>query len=106
MEVSERFLQTVLDGIQDCINIVDKDFKIIFMNETASQRAGKKRQLLLGNKCYAELWKESSPCKNCVTGKVFETGKSQQTITWEMGLDGKSFTWRDLPSLLSIKMGK
>ncbi len=91
MEVSERFLQTALDGIQDCINIVDKDFKIIFMNETASQRAGKKRQLLLGNKCYAELWKESSPCKNCVTGKVFETGKSQQTITWEMGLDGKKF---------------
>ena len=91
MEVSERFLQTVLDGIQDCINIVDKDFKIIFMNETASQRAGKKRQLLLGNKCYAELWKESSPCESCVTGKVFETGKAQQTITWEMGLDGKKF---------------
>ena len=91
MEVSERFLQTALDGIQDCINIVDKDFKIIFMNETASQRAGKKRQLLLGNKCYAELWKESSPCKNCVTGKVFETGKSQQAITWEMGIDGKKF---------------
>jgi len=91
MEVSERFLQTALDGIQDCINIVDKDFKIIFMNETASQRAGKKWQLLLGNKCYAVLWKESSPCKNCVTGKVFETGKPQQTITWEMGLDGKKF---------------
>src|SRR3989337_415475 len=89
MEVSERFLQTALDGIQDCVNIVDKDFKIIFMNETASRRAGKKRQLLLGNKCYAELWKESSPCKNCVTGKVFETGKSQQAITWEMGIDGK-----------------
>ena len=64
MEVSERFLQTALDGIQDCINIVDKDFKIIFMNETASKRAGKKRQLLLGNKCYAELWKESSPCES------------------------------------------
>ena len=91
MEVSERFLQTALDGIQDCINIVDKDFKIIFMNEAASQRAGKKRQMLVGNKCYAELWKESSPCKSCVTGKVFETGKPQQTITWEIGLDGKKF---------------
>lgn len=89
MEVSERFLQTALDGIHDCINIVDKDFKIIFMNEAASQRAGKKRHLLLGNKCYTELWKESAPCENCVTGKVFETGKSQQTITWETGLDGK-----------------
>src|SRR3989338_1656559 len=91
MEVSEKFLQTALDGIHDCINIVDKDFKIIFMNEAASQRTGKKRQLLLGNKCYSELWKENSPCESCVTGKVFETGKAQQTITWEMGLDGKKF---------------
>ena len=91
MEVSEKFLQTAMDGIQDCINIVDKDFKIIFMNEAASQRTGKKRQLLLGNKCYSELWKENSPCESCVTSKVFETGKAQQTITWEMGLDGKKF---------------
>ena len=91
MEVSERFLQTALDGIRDCINIVDKDFKIIFMNEAASQRTGKKRQLLLGNKCYSELWKETSPCESCVTGKVFETGKAQQTITWEIGIDGKKF---------------
>lgn len=91
MEVSERFLQTALDGMQDCINIVDKDYKIIFMNEAASQRTGKKRQLLLGNKCYAELWKEDSPCKNCVTGKVFESGKPQQTITLEIEPDGKKF---------------
>jgi len=106
MEVSERFLQTALDGIQDCINIVDKDFKIIFMNETASRRAGKKRQLLLGNKCYAELWKESSPCKNCVTGKVFETGKPQQTITWEMGLDGKKFYLEKFAFPIVDKEGK
>ncbi len=91
MEVSERFLQTALDGIQDCVNIVDRDFKIIFMNETASRVAGKKRQLLLGNKCYAELWKESVPCENCVTGKVFETAMPQQTVKWEPGLDGKKF---------------
>ncbi|MBM4065133.1 MAG: PAS domain-containing protein [Planctomycetes bacterium] len=91
MEVSERFLQTALDGIQDCINIVDKDFRIIFMNEAASRRTGKKRQLLLGSKCYAELWNENSPCESCVTGKVFETGKAQQAITWETGLDGKKF---------------
>jgi len=106
MEVSERFLQTALDGIQDSINIVDKDFKIIFMNETASQRAGKKRQLLLGNKCYTELWKESSPCKNCVTGKVFETGKPQQTITWEMGLDGKKFYLEKFAFPIVDKEGK
>lgn len=90
MEILERFLQAALDGIQDYINIVDRDFKVIFVNKAASQIAGKERQLLLGNKCYTELWKESAPCKDCVTGRVFETGKSQQTIT-ETDCNGKKF---------------
>ena len=41
MDVSERFLQTALDGIHDCISIVDKNFQIIFVNEAASRRAEK-----------------------------------------------------------------
>lgn len=83
MEISEKFLQTALDGVHDCINIVNRDFQIIFMNEAASKWTGKSRQMLLGSKCYAELWKESSPCESCVTGKVFSTGKPQQSIVWE-----------------------
>lgn len=89
MDVSARFLQTALDGIHDCINIVDKNFQIIFINEAASKRAGKNWRMMLGNKCYAQLWGKSTPCENCVTGKAFETGKIQQTIKWEIGLDGK-----------------
>ena len=91
MEVSERFLQTALDGIQDCISIVDKNFQIIFVNETASKRAGKNWRSLVGNKCYAQLWGKSTPCENCVTGKVFETGKPQQVIKCSIGLDGKKY---------------
>ena len=89
MEISERFLQTALDGIHDCINIVNRDFQIVFMNDAASKWTGKSRQMLLGSKCYAELWKESSPCESCVTGKVFSTGKPQQSIVWETGPEGK-----------------
>lgn len=90
MDVSARFLQTALDGIDDCINIVDKKFQIIFINEAASKRVGKKNwRTMLGNKCYAQLWGKSAPCENCVTGKAFETGKTQQTIKWEIGPDGK-----------------
>lgn len=91
MEVSEKFLQTALDGIHDCINIIDKNFQIIFVNEAASKMGGKKRQSMLGNKCYAELWGKSSPCEKCVTGKVFETGRLQQIIKWETGVDGKRY---------------
>ncbi len=86
---TEKFLQTALDGIQDCISIVDKNFQIIFVNEAASKRAGKNWRTLVGNKCYAQLWGKSSPCENCVTGKVFETGKPQQIIKCEMETDEK-----------------
>lgn len=91
MEVSEKFLQTALDGIQDCISIVDKNFKIIFINEAASKRAGKNWRTMLGNKCYAQLWGKSTPCENCVTGRVFETGKPQQMIKSSIGPDGKKY---------------
>ncbi|UJS18961.1 MAG: ATP-binding protein [Candidatus Jettenia sp.] len=91
MEVSEKFLQTALDGIHDCINIINKDFQIIFVNEAASKMGGKKRQSMLGNKCYTQLWEKSAPCESCATGKVFETGKSQQVIKWETGFDGKKY---------------
>ncbi|KAB2834754.1 MAG: PAS domain-containing protein [Candidatus Brocadia sp.] len=89
MDVSERFLQTALDGIHDCINIVDKNFRIIFVNEAASKRAGKNWRSLLGNTCYAQLWGKNTPCENCVTRMAFETGKPQQTIKWEISNDGK-----------------
>jgi len=91
MEVSEKFLQTALDYIHDYINIVDKDYNIVFLNEASSRLARKKRQSLLGSKCYAELWKEKSPCENCVTGMVFVTGKPQQTIVWDSDSEGKRF---------------
>ena len=91
MEVSEKFLQTALDYIHDYINIVDKDYNIVFLNEASSRLARKKRQSLLGSKCYAELWKEKSPCENCVTGMVFVTGKPQQTIVWDTDSEGRRF---------------
>lgn len=91
MDVSERFLQTALDGIHDCISIVDKNFQIIFVNEAASRRAGKNWRSLLGNKCYAQLWGKNTPCENCVTGKVFETGKPQQIIKGTIGTDGRKY---------------
>src|SRR5574340_157164 len=106
MEVSERFLQTALDGIHDCINIIDKNFQIIFVNEAASKIGGKKRQTMLGNKCYTQLWEKSAPCENCVTGKVFETGKLEQGIKWEVGSDGKKYCMEHFVFPIADKEGK
>lgn len=80
---SWSFLQSVLDGMPDLINIVDKDFQIIFVNEAAANQARQPKAQLIGKKCYKELWRRNENCPNCVTEKTFETGLRQRSIDWE-----------------------
>jgi PAS domain S-box-containing protein len=80
---SWNFLQSVLDGMPDLINIVDKDFQIIFVNEAAANQARQPKAQLIGKKCYKELWRRDENCPNCVTEKTFETGLRHQSVDWE-----------------------
>ena len=78
---SKKFLQSVLDGIQDSIKIVDKDFNIIFLNEKATKRIGDTGVNLIGKKCYVESWSNNKPCTHCATGRCFDSSKPQQSLT-------------------------
>ncbi len=78
---SEKFLQSVLDGIEDSIRIVDRDFNIVFLNEMAVKRAGSSGKNMIGGKCYEESWNNSKPCSHCATWKCFESDKPQQALT-------------------------
>lgn len=77
----EKFLQSVLDGIEDSIRIVDRDFNIVFLNEMAVKRAGNSGKNMIGGKCYEESWNNSKPCPHCATWKCFESDKPQQSLT-------------------------
>jgi PAS domain S-box-containing protein len=78
---SEKFLQSVLDGIEDSIRIVDRDFNIVFLNEMAVKRTGNTGKNMIGGKCYVESWNNSKPCSHCATWKCFESDKPQQSLT-------------------------
>jgi two-component system, NtrC family, sensor kinase len=78
---SEKFLQSVLDGIEDSIRIVDRDFNIVFLNESAAKRAGNKGKNMIGGKCYKESWNNNKPCSHCATWQCFESNKPQQSMT-------------------------
>ncbi len=77
---SKKFLQSVLDGIEDSIKIVDRDFNIILYNESAIKGQNGTKKMLIGKKCYEEFWNNKTPCSHCVTGKCFEDNKPQQTM--------------------------
>ncbi|MDR4505997.1 MAG: ATP-binding protein [Candidatus Scalindua sp.] len=79
MTHSKKFLQSVLDGIEDSIKIVDRDFNIILYNEKAAKEKNGTVKTLIGKKCYKEFWSNNEPCSHCVTRRCFETNKPQQT---------------------------
>ncbi|GJQ58337.1 MAG: PAS domain-containing protein [Candidatus Scalindua sp. AMX11] len=88
---SRTFLQSILDGIEDSVKIVDRDFTIILFNERASKRHKGIEKTLIGEKCYEVFWGKNQPCSHCVTRKCFETNRPQQTIDSYLGEGGKQY---------------
>ncbi|MFQ5963354.1 MAG: ATP-binding protein [Candidatus Scalinduaceae bacterium] len=78
---SKKFLQSVLDGIEDSIKIVDRNFKVILLNKTAARKIGDSKENLIGRKCYEEFWNNNEPCSHCDTWKCFEQNKPQLSST-------------------------
>lgn len=70
---SERFLNTIFDSIYDPFSIMDRDFKIIRVNEAYAQIKNKSVKDLVGKKCYEVLLGRDSVCRDCVVEKTFHS---------------------------------
>jgi PAS domain S-box-containing protein len=77
MEITKKFLQSLLDNIQDSIKIVEKDRTIVFINNAAQETIGKKLLKVMGNKCYQEFWHRREPCIHCMMDETFNSGQHQ-----------------------------
>ncbi|MGB2601553.1 MAG: PAS domain S-box protein [Candidatus Omnitrophota bacterium] len=76
---SESFLQSIFDGIQDGINILDKDMNVVKTNlwmKKMYSEAGP----LIGKKCYEVYQKRDSICPWCSAVKTIETGEVQSSV--------------------------
>jgi len=73
---SREFLQSILDGIQDPIKIVDRNYDIVFTNLAASKATRRPFDEILGNKCYKLFYNLEEPCPHCLTSSVFSNGKA------------------------------
>lgn len=70
---SERFLNTIFDSIRDPFSILDRDFRIIRVNEAYAQMKNKSTKDLIGKICYEVLEDRNSVCDACVIEKTFDT---------------------------------
>ena len=92
---NEKFLQGVFDGIQDSIGILDRDMRIVRVNNTMEQWY-LRRLPLVGRKCFEAYYGSSKPCENCPAVKVFELGTMQKNVQLMTQVSGDIQRWAEV----------
>ncbi len=69
------FLREVLDGLPQSVKIIDRQFRLVFVNQTSSQNLGKKLDELRGLPCHQAFYGFAEKCFFCKAKMVFETGQ-------------------------------
>jgi PAS domain S-box-containing protein len=94
LEVSERFVTSVLESIGEGVVVVGKDFKILSANKGYLRRVGKGLGEVVGSRCYEISHKIDRPCYEngeiCTVKGVFETGRKQSSLHTHYDKDGNA----------------
>jgi PAS domain S-box-containing protein len=86
---SKGFLQSVIDGIEDSIAIVDREYNILFANKTARKRISAGKNTIIGQTCFRTFHDKNEPCRHCQTSLTFDRGDARTTSFTESGPDGQ-----------------
>ncbi len=71
---SHKTLQALFDGITDGLYILDRDMRIVAINQAEARRLGLSPEPLIGQPCEAALWSEAAPLMTRVVRETFMTG--------------------------------
>ena len=74
-DISDK--QMILDSLSERIIFEDSNNTILWANKAACEQMNKKREDLIGQKCYKHSMKQPEPCPDCPVAKAVKTGKPQ-----------------------------
>ena len=70
---SERFLSTIFDSIKDPFSIIDRDFRIVRVNEAYAHMRNRKASALAGSRCFEALQGRTCVCEDCIVKTTFDS---------------------------------
>ncbi len=97
----ESFLESIFASIQDGIGIIDRDMKIIRVNQTA-EKWYQHAMPLIGRTCYEAYHGRSKPCEACPALRTLKTGESAYNVVPKHGPGGKEVGWAEIYSFPMI----
>jgi two-component system NtrC family sensor kinase len=92
---SRNTLRAIFDNIPAAFYIIDRQYRLIAINRSRADRAGKTPPDLVGGRCYQVLFQRQAACAGCRVMEIFEAGRSttrterrgsaaDETTEWEI----------------------
>jgi PAS domain S-box-containing protein len=69
------FYHAILNSIRDPFNIVDRDYRLLWVNPARARFHQRNQREMIGKTCYAMFQRRDRPCAECPVRLVFESGK-------------------------------
>ncbi|MGD8564276.1 MAG: helix-turn-helix transcriptional regulator [Desulfarculaceae bacterium] len=93
----EALPYAILDNIKDPVQVIDREYRIIWCNNFYAQGREWDGQDFVGKICYQEIFQRQSPCPDCPLNEAFATGRSAVKEKIIPATDG-SHHWREVHS--------
>lgn len=89
----KKFLETILNGIEDQMMVIDLDYRIVEVNRALLEMVGMKRQEVVGKHCYEISHHLTGPCQSpdhpCPLQDAVRTGKAASATHTHFDKDGR-----------------
>ena len=108
LKLTNLFLETIFDGIDEEIMVVDREYTINDVNRAFLKRYGFRKSSVLGKKCYEIKHRSNRPChseeKNCPLEHVKKTGERVELTQFHR--DAKGDTKEMFVIMYPLKSGR
>jgi PAS domain S-box-containing protein len=89
----KKFLETIVNGIEDQMMVIDLDYRIIEINRALLEMVGLRREEVVGKHCYEVSHHLPEPCSSpdhpCPLNDAVATGKAASTSHVHFDKDGR-----------------
>ncbi|MFQ6137445.1 MAG: PAS domain S-box protein, partial [Candidatus Hydrothermarchaeales archaeon] len=72
------FLETIISNIGEGVQVIDRDYRIVWVNDPLLELSKRTKGELIGEHCYKVFHGFSDVCPECAVRETFETGKPSQ----------------------------
>jgi len=80
--ILKQFDSPILKSIRDPITVIDKDFRVLWLNRARATMHQLNRDDVIGRICYKVFFRRKAHCEDCAVQEVFESGRSHIKEAW------------------------